>query len=296
MILAGRMTTDYTRLIAVAKGGLYNETGATVTLATGGVAKTLFKVGDSFNGQPFGIFASGSAVAEAAQTGLVLYLVKWKYNMHGDKKIVSCTKIDVGIDENSGTATTKKSFGVHTDGTVKAADAGENLAHGSAVSLNADDHVNFAGSASMTLADKEGAEFFFADSAVSAQNHFNNWVLTGDETGHMRGMAQTIGRVQQVRAHPVPNREEEPNNRSNDQQMRAWSEVRTDSDGALRCQVAAKGAGVVVVSRPRSVISVFSLGIFRCLSSVHTIEPGAASYHGAWQRARWARGLSLVWR
>ena len=41
-------------------------------------------------------------------------------------------------------------------------------------------------------------------------------------------------RVQEVRAHPVPNREEEPNNRSNDRQMCAWSEVRADSDGKLK--------------------------------------------------------------
>ena len=41
-------------------------------------------------------------------------------------------------------------------------------------------------------------------------------------------------RVRQVRQHPVPNREEEPNNRSNDRQMREWKEVRADSHGVLQ--------------------------------------------------------------
>ena len=42
-------------------------------------------------------------------------------------------------------------------------------------------------------------------------------------------------RVRQVRpARPVPNREEEPNNRSNDRQMREWKEVRADSHGVLQ--------------------------------------------------------------
>ena len=40
-------------------------------------------------------------------------------------------------------------------------------------------------------------------------------------------------RVQEVRQHPVPNRAEEPNNRSNDREMRAWKEVRS-VNGALQ--------------------------------------------------------------
>ena len=46
-------------------------------------------------------------------------------------------------------------------------------------------------------------------------------------------LARAEGQENRVQ-DPVPNREEEPNNRNNDWQMRAWSEVRTSSDGELK--------------------------------------------------------------